>query len=149
MRAVIQRVSQAQVTVDGAAVGSIGAGLLVLLGVSHDDADTDASYLATKTAGLRIFEDDAGKMNYSVLDIDGQVLVVSQFTLFGDCRRGRRPSFDDAAPPALADELYQQYVGCLRQQGLHVATGIFQATMKVELANEGPVTILLDSKKLF
>ena len=149
MRAVIQRVSQAQVTVDSKLVGSIGAGLLVLLGVSRDDGETDASYLAAKTAGPRIFEDDGGKMNRSVLDIEGQVLVVSQFTLFGDCRRGRRPSFDDAAPPALADELYQQYVGHLRQLGLHVETGTFQAMMKVELANEGPVTILLDSKKLF
>ena len=149
MRAVIQRVSQAQVTTDSKVVGSIGPGLLVLLGVSRDDGETDASYLATKTAGLRIFEDDGGKMNRSVLDISGQVLVVSQFTLFGDCRRGRRPSFDDAAPPALADELYQRYVDHLRQQGLQVETGTFQAMMKVELANEGPVTILLDSKKLF
>ena len=149
MRAVIQRVSQAQVTVDGAVVGSIGAGLLVLLGVSHDDGDADASYLATKTAGLRIFEDDAGKMNRSVVDISGEVLVVSQFTLFGDCRGGRRPSFGDAAPPAIADELYQQYVGYLRQLGLHVETGRFRAMMTVELVNEGPVTILLDSKKLF
>ena len=124
-------------------------GTISLLGVSRDDGETDASYLATKTAGLRIFEDDGGKMNRSVLDISGQVLVVSQFTLFGDCRRGRRPSFDDAAPPALADELYQRYVDHLRQQGLQVETGTFQAMMKVELANEGPVTILLDSKKLF
>ncbi len=149
MRAVIQRVSKAQVDVDGETVGSISTGLLVLLGVSGDDNEDDTSYLAHKTSGLRIFEDDAGKMNLSVLDIGGQVLVVSQFTLFGDCRRGRRPSFDDAAPPALADDLYQCYVGHLKQQGLQVKTGIFQARMKVELTNEGPVTILLDSKKLF
>jgi D-tyrosyl-tRNA(Tyr) deacylase len=149
MRAVIQRVSGAKVTVGGETVGSINTGLLVLLGVAHDDDESDADYLARKTAGLRIFEDDAGKMNRSVLDIEGQVLVVSQFTLFGDCRRGRRPSFDDAAPPARADELYQRYAAQLTQQGLRVETGTFQAMMKVELANEGPVTILLDSKKLF
>jgi D-tyrosyl-tRNA(Tyr) deacylase len=149
MRAVIQRVSGAKVKVGGETVGSINTGLLVLLGVAHDDDESDADYLARKTAGLRIFEDDAGKMNRSVLDIEGQVLVVSQFTLFGDCRRGRRPSFDDAAPPARADELYQRYAAQLTQQGLRVETGTFQAMMKVELANEGPVTILLDSKKLF
>ena len=149
MRAVIQRVSQAKVTVAGEVVGEITDGLLVLLGVTHDDEETDAAYLANKTAGLRIFEDDHGKMNLSVTDITGQVLVVSQFTLLGDCRKGRRPSFADAAPPDRADELYQSYVGCLRAEGLHVETGVFQATMKVELSNEGPVTILLDSKKLF
>jgi D-tyrosyl-tRNA(Tyr) deacylase len=149
MRAVIQRVSGAKVKVGGETVGSINTGLLVLLGVAHDDDESDADHLARKTAGLRIFEDDAGKMNRSVLDIEGQVLVVSQFTLFGDCRRGRRPSFDDAAPPARADELYQRYAAQLTQQGLRVETGTFQAMMKVELANEGPVTILLDSKKLF
>jgi D-tyrosyl-tRNA(Tyr) deacylase len=149
MRAVIQRVSKAQVGVDGETVGAISAGLLVLLGVTHGDSERDASYLARKTSGLRIFEDDSGKMNRSVLDVEGEVLVVSQFTLLGDCRRGRRPSFDDAAPPALADDLYQRYVGHLKQQGLQVATGAFQATMQVKLTNEGPVTILLDSKKLF
>jgi D-tyrosyl-tRNA(Tyr) deacylase len=149
MRAVIQRVSQAKVVVAGEVVGEITEGLLVLLGVTHDDGESDASYLAKKTAGLRIFEDAEGKMNLSVADITGQVLVVSQFTLFGDCRRGRRPSFADAAPPDRADELYQSYVRCLRAEGLHVETGVFQAMMKVELSNEGPVTILLDSKKLF
>ena len=146
MRAVIQRVSQAKVTVAGRVVGEITQGLLVLLGVTHDDEETDASYLAKKTAGLRIFEDDEGKMNLAVTDIPGQVLVVSQFTLLGDCRKGRRPSFADAAPPDRADELYQHYVECLRAGGLHVETGVFQAMMKVELSNEGPVTILLDSQ---
>lgn len=149
MRAVIQRVSQAKVTVAGKVVGEIAQGLLVLLGVTHDDDETDASYLAKKTAGLRIFEDDEGKMNLSVADIGGQALVVSQFTLLGDCRKGRRPSFADAAPPDRADALYQNYVSCLRAEDLEVETGVFQATMKVELSNEGPVTILLDSKKLF
>ena len=149
MRAVIQRVSHAKVAVAGEVVGEITEGLLVLLGVTHDDDESDASYLAKKTAGLRIFEDDESKMNLSVADITGQVLVVSQFTLLGDCRRGRRPSFADAAPPDRADDLYQNYVRCLRAEGLHVETGVFQAMMKVELANEGPVTILLDSKKVF
>ena len=149
MRAVIQRVSKAKVTVNTEVVGQVTQGLLVLLGVTHDDNESDAAYLAKKTAGLRIFEDDEGKMNLSVTDIAGQVLVVSQFTLFGDCRKGRRPSFADAAPPVRADELYQHYVECLRAEGLQVETGVFQAMMKVELSNEGPVTILLDSKKLF
>jgi len=149
VRAVIQRVSEARVQVEGEIVGEITDGLLVLLGVTHDDDETDAAYLAKKTAGLRIFEHGDGKMNLSVTDIAGQVLVVSQFTLFGDCRKGRRPSFADAAPADRADELYQSYVGCLRAEGLRVETGVFQAMMKVELSNEGPVTILLDSKKLF
>lgn len=149
MRVVIQRVGQAKVTVSAEIVGEITEGLLVLLGVAHDDNESDAAYLAKKTAGLRIFEDDEGKMNLSVTDIAGQVLVVSQFTLLGDCRKGRRPSFADAAPPDRADKLYQNYVECLRAEGLHVETGVFQAMMKVELANEGPVTILLDSKKSF
>lgn len=149
MRAVIQRVSRAEVTVDGAVRGSIGTGLLVLLGVAADDGDADLAYLAEKTAGLRIFEDEAGKMNRSVEDAGGAVLVVSQFTLFGDVRRGRRPSFDNAAPPQVADALYQRYVELLRHKGLKVETGVFQAMMRVELVNDGPVTILLDSKKLF
>jgi D-tyrosyl-tRNA(Tyr) deacylase len=149
MRAVIQRVSRAQVTVDGSIRGSIGSGLLVLLGVAADDGDADLAYLVEKTAGLRIFEDDAGKMNRSVEDARGALLVVSQFTLFGDVRRGRRPSFDDAAPPQMAGALYQRYVELLRGKGLKVETGVFQAMMKVELVNDGPVTILLDSKKLF
>lgn len=149
MRAVVQRVTRAQVTVDGRVRGSIGKGLLVLLGVAGDDGDGDLAYLAEKTAGLRIFEDDAGKMNRSVEDIGGAVLVVSQFTLLGDVRRGRRPSFDNAAPPQMADALYQRYVETLRAKGLQVETGVFQAMMQVELVNDGPVTILLDSKKLF
>ena len=150
MRAVVQRVSRAQVSVDdGQVVGSIQEGLLVLLGVGGEDDEADAAYLAEKTAGLRIFQDEAGKMNRSVTEIAGQVLVVSQFTLFGDCRRGRRPGFSAAAPPELADQLYQHYVSLLRQKGLTVETGVFQAMMKVESANEGPVTILLDSKKVF
>jgi D-tyrosyl-tRNA(Tyr) deacylase len=149
MRAVIQRVTRAQVTIEGAVSGLIGPGLLVLLGVASDDGDTDLAYLVEKTAGLRVFEDDAGKMNRSVEDAGGALLVVSQFTLFGDVRRGRRPSFDNAAPPQIADALYQRYVELLRGKGLKVETGVFQAMMQVELVNDGPVTILLDSKKLF
>jgi D-tyrosyl-tRNA(Tyr) deacylase len=149
MRAVIQRVTRAQVTVDGQIRGSIQEGLLELLAVAADDGDADLAYLTEKTAGLRVFEDDAGKMNRSVQDIGGALLVVSQFTLFGDVRRGRRPSFDNAAPPQMADALYQRYVEMLRAKGLQVETGVFQATMQVELVNDGPVTILLDSKKLF
>jgi D-tyrosyl-tRNA(Tyr) deacylase len=149
MRAVIQRVSRAVVTVDGSSVGAIGRGLLVLLGVAKDDDENDAAYLARKTAGLRIFPDDAGKMNRSVADIDAGVLVVSQFTLFGDCRKGKRPSFDQAAAPDEADRLYQHYVRCLRDEGLAVETGAFQAMMDVDLVNDGPVTILVDSKKGF
>jgi D-tyrosyl-tRNA(Tyr) deacylase len=149
MRAVVQRVSRAGVTVEGQLAGEIERGLLVLLGVASDDQEGDADYLAEKTAGLRIFEDEAGKMNLSVADIGGEVLVVSQFTLLGDCRRGRRPSFDQAAPLDQADQLYQRYAALLRERGLRVATGVFRAMMRVELVNEGPVTILLDSKKLF
>jgi len=149
MRAVIQRVSRAQVSVDGKVAGVIGQGLLVLIGVGKGDESADAAYLAEKTAALRIFEDDAGKMNRSVAEIGGGVLVVSQFTLFGDCRKGRRPSFDQAALPAEADRLYQEYTQLLRAKGLTVETGVFQAMMQVELCNDGPVTMLLDSKKTF
>jgi D-aminoacyl-tRNA deacylase len=149
MRAVVQRVSKASVTVDGTVVGEIGLGLLVLLGVSENDAKPDADYLAEKIAGLRIFEDNEGKMNRSVADAGGAVLAVSQFTLYGDVRRGRRPSFDDAARPEQARALYEYFVAQIRQSGLCCETGQFQAVMSVSLVNEGPVTVLLDSSKLF
>jgi len=149
MRAVVQRVSEASVIVDGQSVGEIRQGLVVLLGVARGDTARDAAYLADKTAGLRIFEDQQGKMNRSVEDISGSVLVVSQFTLLGDCRKGRRPGFSDAAEPELADKLYEEYVGLLRQRQITVATGIFRAEMKVGLINHGPVTMLLDSRKQF
>lgn len=149
MRACVQRVSQCSVTVDGQVVGQIGRGLLVLLGVTHDDTQADVDYLAEKTTGLRIFEDDAGKMNRSVTDIGGAVLVVSQFTLWGDCRRGKRPSFTDAAAPELAERLYDEFVAAVRRLGVPVATGKFRAHMDVALINDGPVTLLLDSRKAF
>jgi D-aminoacyl-tRNA deacylase len=149
MRAVVQRVSRASVKVNGELTGEIGPGLLVLLGVGEEDADADADYLAQKIAGLRIFEDDAGKMNLSVSDVAGTLLAVSQFTLFGDVRRGKRPSFDAAARPERARELYEYFVERVRSLGLRCETGRFQAMMDVELVNRGPVTILLDSKKLF
>lgn len=149
MRAVVQRVSSAKVSVDGEVISSISKGLLVLLGIARDDAEADARYLADKTANLRIFEDDAGKMNLSVFDIHGEILVVSQFTLCADCRRGRRPGFTDAAGPPKAETLYEAYVSALADAGLKPKTGVFQAHMDVELINYGPVTILLDSKKTF
>lgn len=149
MRAVIQRVSEASVTVDQKTVGAIGQGLMVLLGVAQGDTSQEAKALAEKTAGLRIFEDDAGKMNRSVEEIGGSLLVVSQFTLLGDCRKGRRPGFTDAAPPELADQLYEEYVAALRSRGVNVATGVFRADMQVALVNDGPVTMLLDSRKQF
>lgn len=149
MRAVVQRVSRASVKVNGEFTGQIAEGLLVLLGVGHDDAESDAAYLAEKIAGLRIFEDDAGKMNRSVTDIAGAVLAVSQFTLFGDVKKGKRPSFDAAARPEQARDLYERFVAAVRALGLRCETGRFQETMEVELVNHGPVTILLDSKKLF
>lgn len=149
MRAVVQRVSRASVKVHGELTGEIAAGLLVFLGVAHDDAESDADYLADKIAGLRIFEDHEGKMNRSVSEIGGAVLAVSQFTLFGDVRKGKRPSFDSAARPELANSLYRYFVERIRALGLRCETGRFQETMEVELVNRGPVTILLDSKKLF
>ena len=149
MRAVVQRVSAASVAVEGRTVGEIGPGLLVLLGVSVSDAEADADYLAEKIAGLRIFENGDGKMNLSVADVGGAVLAVSQFTLYGDARRGRRPSFDAAARPERARELYEYFVAQIQQRGLRCATGQFQAMMSVSLVNEGPVTILLDSSKSF
>jgi D-tyrosyl-tRNA(Tyr) deacylase len=149
MRAVVQRVSRATVSVGSEICGEIGPGLLVLLGVGNGDSQTDADYLADKIAGLRIFEDEDGKMNRSVLETSGAALVVSQFTLYGDLRRGKRPSFDAAAQPLLARELYEYFVARLRSAGLRCETGRFQEMMSVELVNEGPVTILLDSSKQF
>jgi D-aminoacyl-tRNA deacylase len=149
MRAVVQRVSSASVMVEGRVVGEIGRGLLVLLGVAASDTTADANYLAEKIAGLRIFEDGEGRMNLNVTDTGGAVLAVSQFTLYGDVRRGKRPSFDGAARPERARELYEHFVAQMRQRGLRCETGQFQAMMSVALVNEGPVTILLDSSKAF
>jgi D-tyrosyl-tRNA(Tyr) deacylase len=149
MRAVLQRVTRASVTVDGAVIGQIGPGLVVLLGVEQDDTEADAHQLADKTIQLRIFDDAEGKMNLALTDARGSVLVVSQFTLLGDCRKGRRPSFIQAAAPELAERLYETYVAAIGVQGIPVATGKFRAMMRVELINDGPVTILLDSRKRF
>lgn len=149
MRAVLQRVSRAKVTIGGEVTGEIGLGLLVLLGVGEGDIRTDADYLVEKIIGLRIFEDAGGKMNLSVVEVGGALLAVSQFTLYGDARRGRRPSFDSAAPPEHARELYEYFVEKVRAAGLRCETGRFQETMQVELVNQGPVTILLDSSKTF
>jgi D-aminoacyl-tRNA deacylase len=149
MRAVVQRVSRAQVAVNGEIVGKIGLGLLVLLGIGRDDTEADAIYLAGKICGLRVFEDNRGKMNRSVQDAGGGVLAVSQFTLYGDVRRGKRPSFDAAATPEKARQLYGFFVEQIRAAGLSCETGRFQEMMQVELVNEGPVTILLDSGKAF
>ena len=145
MRAVLQRVRRAAVVIDGESVGAIERGLLVLLGVAPTDTLADVQWMAEKVAGLRVFNDEAGKMNLSVADVGGGVLVVSQFTLFGDCRKGRRPSFLDAAPPEIAVPLYEAFVNALRSLGLPVATGRFGAMMQVELINEGPVTLILDT----
>jgi D-tyrosyl-tRNA(Tyr) deacylase len=149
MRAVVQRVTRARVTVGNDVAGEIGCGLLVLLGVGHEDGEADADYLADKIAGLRIFEDENGKMNHAVGEVQGSVLVVSQFTLYGDVRRGKRPSFDAAAPPEKARALYEYFVERVRAAGLRCETGKFQEMMQVELVNDGPVTILLDSSKTF
>ena len=149
MRAVVQRVSSARVIVEGDVAGEITAGLLILLGVGRNDTPAVAASMAEKVANLRIFEDEDGKMNLSLLQINGQALVVSQFTLYGDARGQRRPSFIAAAPPEQANELYQQFNKTLRKLGIVVGTGIFQTMMSVELVNEGPVTILLDSEKTF
>lgn len=149
MRAVVQRVSRASVTVENVVVGAIDRGLLVLIGVTHADTEAAADYLAEKIAGLRIFEDDGGKMNLSVNDIGGAVLAVSQFTLYGDVRKGKRPSFDGAARPEQARKLYDYFVERIRAQGLRCETGRFQEMMQVELINDGPVTILLDSERAF
>ena len=145
MRACIQRVSESQVTVDGQTVGQIGRGVLVLLGVATGDTDAEAQALADKVVGLRIFEDDAGKMNLALSDVGGAMLVVSQFTLLGDCRKGRRPSFTNAAPPELAERLYELFVTEVRAKGIVAATGRFRANMQISLINDGPVTLLLDT----
>ncbi|MEO6810577.1 MAG: D-aminoacyl-tRNA deacylase [Isosphaeraceae bacterium] len=149
MRAVLQRVMRASVKVEGVEVGRIGPGWLVLLGVARGDLDDDADRLAGKVVALRAFEDEAGKMNLAVADVAGSVLVVSQFTLLGDCRKGRRPGFDQAAEPAEAERLYLRFVEVVASLGIPVATGTFRATMNVELVNQGPVTFLLDSRKAF
>jgi len=149
MRAVLQRVSKASVRVDGEIVGQIGLGWLVLLGVARGDTEADADRLAEKVVGLRAFEDDAGKMNLSVTEVGGGVLVVSQFTLLGDCRGGRRPSFTEAALPEEAERLYLHFTRQVAAAGLTVATGVFRAMMDVELVNDGPVTLLVDSRKVF
>ena len=149
MRAVVQRVSRARVTVEGRVTGEIGAGLMVLLGIGREDAGQTAASMAEKIANLRIFEDDHGKMNRSLLDVQGSALVVSQFTLYGDARGQRRPSFISTAPPDKAAALYEEFNSALRALGIPVATGVFQAMMSVEIVNEGPVTILLDSDKTF
>jgi D-tyrosyl-tRNA(Tyr) deacylase len=144
MRAVVQRVSQASVTVDDQVVGAIGRGLMILVGVTHGDGPDQADWLARKAAGLRIFEDSAGKMNLSLLDVEGQALVVSQFTLYGDIRKGRRPSFVDAADPDIAEPLIQRFAQTLRQHGIPVEMGVFGAHMMVEIHNDGPVTLILE-----
>ncbi len=147
MKAVIQRVSEARVDVAGTTVGRIGRGILVLLGVEKGDGERDADRLADKIAGLRIFEDDAGKMNLALGDIGGELLAVSQFTLAGNCAKGRRPSFDSAAPPAEANRLYEYFIARVRGMGIPVATGVFQAMMEVALVNDGPVTFILESRE--
>ena len=149
MRAVVQRVSQGGVEVDRESIGLIGCGLLVYLGVGHGDTVKDAQFMADKIVGLRIFADRDGKMNLSVADVGGSVLLVSQFTLYGDCRKGRRPGFDNAAEPKLAEELYQHVITLIKNQGINVATGQFAAHMHVTSTNDGPVTFLLDSNRLF
>lgn len=149
MRAVVQRVNHASVSVDGKLISEIKKGLLVFLGVCDQDTDVDLTYLADKITGLRIFEDENEKMNLSAEDIGGEILLVSQFTLFGDCRKGKRPSFASAGKPDFANEMYEKFIAYIKEKGFYVGTGIFGADMKVELLNDGPVTILIDSKKLF
>lgn len=149
MRAVVQRVSRAEVRVEGRVTGAVGRGFLVLLGVAQGDGEDAAQALADKVAALRVFEDEAGRMNRALAEVGGGVLVVSQFTLLGDARKGNRPSFTAAAPPEVADALYQRFCALLREKGLPVATGVFRAQMEVELVNDGPVTLLLDSTRAF
>lgn len=149
MRAVVQRVSQSHVSVDGKVTGTIGQGLMVLLGVEQGDTEKDAEYIAGKVTGLRVFEDEQEKMNLSLTDVGGQLLAISQFTLLGDVRKGKRPSFTKAAGAEDANRLYQRFIALVRQEGVHVEEGVFQAHMVVDIQNDGPVTILLDSKKTF
>ena len=149
MRVVIQRVSQAKVTVDGKIAGQIQAGLLVFLGIGQEDTEADGKFIADKICGLRIFTDTAGKMNLSLADIEGSVLLISQFTLYGDCRKGRRPGFDNAGPPEVAEQLYLKVAELIKQNSIPVETGKFAAHMEVTSVNDGPVTLMLDSKKLF
>ena len=149
MRCVVQRVTSSSVTVDGVVSGQINAGLMVLIGVSVDDTEADLKYMAEKVPNLRIFDDENGVMNRSVLDVGGSILAVSQFTLYGDARGGRRPSYIRAAKPDKADELYEKLIARWREKGIHVETGVFRSEMKVSLVNDGPVTILLDSEKTF
>lgn len=149
MRACVQRVSEGSVTVDGEVCGQIGEGFVVLLGVAKDDTTEDVKRMADKVIGLRVFEDDAGQMNRSIVEAGGAMLVVSQFTLLGDCRKGRRPSFIEAAPPEHAEELYEQFVTLVRDANIDVATGRFRTMMKVALVNDGPVTLLIDSRRQF
>jgi D-tyrosyl-tRNA(Tyr) deacylase len=149
MRACVQRVREARVTVADEITGQIGSGLLVLLGVGSDDTEDDARQMADKLIGLRIFNDSEGKMNLALTDVSGAMLVVSQFTLFGDCRRGRRPSYSDAATPELAERLYEFFVGIMREKNIPVATGRFRADMQVSLVNDGPVTLLVDTRRVF
>ena len=149
MRSVVQRVSRAQVTIDQEPVGTIGPGVVVLLGIHKDDSEREAQWLADKIVGLRIFEDDKGLMNRSLLDVGGEMLIVSQFTLYGDCRKGRRPGYSSAARPEIAEPLYEHFIHMVQQQGVTTATGRFGAMMQVELINDGPVTLLLDSAGTF
>ncbi len=149
MRAVVQKVKEASVKVKGNVIAKVGKGILILLGIATDDSKNDCEYLANKIANLRIFPDENSLMNKSLIDINGSVLVVSQFTLLGDCRKGRRPSFSNAASPDIAKPLYEQFVEVLKEKKIHVETGIFQEMMEVYLINDGPVTLILDSKKIF
>jgi D-tyrosyl-tRNA(Tyr) deacylase len=149
MRAVIQRVKEARVEVEGEVAGRIGEGILLFLGIRKDDTQDDIKYLVEKVLGLRMFDDDAGKMNLSITDVGGEILVVSQFTLYGDCRKGRRPSFDEAASPDMAERLYDIFVEEVKKRGINVQTGRFRAIMDIHLTNSGPVTILLDSRRVF